>query len=196
MSLIYTRPHDVRVYEYRGQTEPVFYQKHGKKVGLAENFMLGVENSKTKYICRMDDDENSLPFSDALMILKNHSEIKAVHPIYHIVSINEMSQWTLHNIVPYPQGAGIVYDREAFLSIGGYDTSLDYQADLDFYIRFVLRWGCMMPYAGVYYWNRNGENRSLNDKVKVLEVRKSILNKYGFQDSDVPQFGMYAYVRS
>jgi hypothetical protein len=194
LSLIYTRPNDVRVYEYQGQSEPVFYKKHRRKVGLGENFMLGVLNTKTKYIVRLDE-EVSLPYCDAMTIMENHPEIKAVYPIYHIMEETEYGYSKTVNIVPYPQGAGIVYDRDAFLEVGGYDTSLDYQADLDFYIRFIMRWGCMVPFAGIYYWTKDGKNRSINHKDKLLYARKKILDKYGLKDSDAHHFGMYHYVR-
>ena len=150
---------------------------------LGKSMMAGVRTSESKYIVRIDgDDLPSEYYLDYGLYLTKSLGI-AVSPRYLIDGL-----WTF---VDKPQGAGIFYEREKFMEVGGYDETLDYQADLDFYIRYTKKYPITTSYGLIYYW-KPGRSKTLRPEIK--NARQLILNKYCMKDSEVHHFGAYAYV--
>ena len=152
---------------------------------LGKNFSDAVKEAKTKYIVRIDgDDSQSAYFNQyGLHLIKAHGF--AVSPRYLI-----KDRW---NFVDKPQGAGIFYEREKFLEVGGYDESLDYQADLDFYIRYTIKFKIMVEYGLIYLWDATkGRSRTLTPEIS--KARSEILNRYKLDEKEVHHFGGYAYL--
>jgi hypothetical protein len=156
--------------------------------------MLGVENTKSKYLMRLDGDdwmsacltEQNHIFEIGFDILNNYN-YQAVTPFY-VIYKDPFSM----RVVIEPQGAGIMYKRNAFLEVGGYDVKMDVQADLDFYIRFSSQFN-LTNFPLCYRWNVSDQSRSMNKKL-MLEHRDRILKKYELEDWEVHHFGAYAYV--
>ena len=206
LAVIDVSPKKVQCF-YRSSYPKICYEiEHKKPKTLGENFMLGVKNTDSKYLVRIDGDDSwdcTYDGKYALEMLDHHNEYKAVYPFYRLFKITppkprpDKSLGTIEgcqtvNIINSPQGAGIVYDREAFMSVGGYDKTLQYQADLDFYIRFRSQY-LMGIYPSIYWW-RLGDNQSITHKDKLLAQRKKILHKYDLEEYNIPHFGAYAYV--
>ena len=188
LAIIIVKPKKVVVFYDSGTTNPVLSVEHNEPKSLSVNFMLGVENTESKYIVRIDGDDNYPDmlklFYAATMALACNPEVDAFSPIYKTID-GEL-------ITNKPQGAGILYKREDFLDVGGYDKTLDIQADLDFYIRFTKKYK-MGLYSLVYIWNFIG-GRSFKRKDELSRVRAEILKKHNLQDTDVHHFGAYAYI--
>ncbi len=163
----------------------VYEQKYEEPCPLSKNFMNGVKRSSSTYLVRVDCGDIINNFDQALTILRS-SSCRAVYPLYEMLYDGRVI------LVDKPQGAGIVYDREAFMSVGGYDTQLDYQADLDFYIRFTSKYSMFM-YLEPYVWRVDKYSRSLNRGL-MLSERKKILDRYQYEDDEVHHFGSYAYI--
>ena len=191
LSVIYLKPDFIAIYEYPDLKVP-YITISQKPLPLSKNFNKAVKECETKYIVRIDGDDELLINESCIRIgydfLKKHPELKAASPHYFL---KDKYDRTLASIA-YPQGAGIIYDREAFLSIGGYNPWLNMQADLDFFIRFVSKFGEMEQSDGIYYWSFD-YGRSQNEH-EMLRARKRILKKHRLTDNQVHHFGSYAYI--
>lgn len=199
--IIVTRPREVVCYQYDGLLAPVYSYTFKRKTSLSKCFMKGVLNTQSKYIVRIDGDDydftRGMPFGIGVEILDKYPNICAVYPTYKIFNIDKCGLLNHLAWCPYPQGGGIIYNREAFIGCGGYDTRIDHQADLDFYIRFRGE-NKTLHYPAIYYWYCSGKNRSLNKNL-MLKRRKEVLRNH-FEDDTVimddfiPHFGLYAYI--
>ena len=152
---------------------------------LSISFNRAVKDTDKKYIVRIDGGDTIPEYFFQYGLYLTKSLGIAISPVYLM-----LDYWKR---VWEPQGAGIFYEREKFLEIGGYDESLDFQADLDFYIRYTRKYKIHTETSLIYPWKVNG-GRSLTNKDKILGVRKQILDKYGMKDDEVYHFGSYAYV--
>lgn len=150
---------------------------------LGKSMMAGVRTSQSKYIVRIDGDDvpSEYYLEYGLHLIKSLGI--AVSPRYLIDR-----SWTF---VDKPQGSGIFYEREKFLDVGGYDESLDYQADLDFYIRYTKKYPIHTAYGLIYYWK---PGRSKTQSQQIKNARQLVLNRYGVKDNEVHHFGAYAYI--
>lgn len=154
---------------------------------LSVNFMDAVRSTQSEVIVRIDGDDSLDPdyISYGLHLVKKFQS--AISPTYLIPEY-----WFTVN---KPQGAGIFYPRSQFLYVGGYDETLDYQADLDFYIRYTQLYPIRHIDSLIYKW-RVANGRSLRNTDKILPIRQQILERYGLSDEDVHHFGAYAYVNT
>lgn len=145
-----------------------------------------VRSTSSKYIVRVDGDDPlhdvwEYYFEYGLHLIKRYGI--ATSPTYLI-----KGAW---KTVKYPQGAGIFYERDKFMEIGGYDESLDHQADLDFYIRYTKRFSIYPSDSLIYLWT---PGRSRTRTPEISSARNRILSKYGLKEHDVHHFGAYAYI--
>jgi hypothetical protein len=159
---------------------------------LGDNLNLAVANCGCEYFVRVDgDDWDSWGDIDrSIFIQKCNWELEerkfnACCPTYHIDV--EGKDRILHNA---PQGAGIIWKTQVFKDLGGYDETLQYQADLDFYIRFVQKYKKMEFSHIKYGWNINPDSQS-KQRIKLLKQREKILKKYNLKDNQAPHFGAY-----
>ena len=198
LAVIVTSPYHLKVYYYPDFKEVIFSKSFRKEKSLSENFMLGVKNSNSIYLMRIDEDdylyiylnENAqFGIETGLEILKRRPIIKALFPFYELIYVGVHK-----NILIEPQGSGIIYERQAFLDVGGYNQKLDLQADLDFYIRFTSFYDTSY-YPMIYRWLISSNSRSLKRKKEILKVRKEILNKYNLEDWEVHHFGAYYFLK-
>ena len=194
--IIKVSPKEITAYDSAMYPIPLWIKTFRQKHTLGWNFMYGVKHTKSKYLMRVDADDDFHPcykVSYGLNILRFRSDINAVSPFYEIFYNNpdNAGNYTVLNVVTRPQGAGIIYDREAFMDVGGYNSFLKYQSDLDFYIKFTNKY-TMGLYPAIYGW-RYKDNGSIKHKDDILILRKEILKKYNKMDNDVHHFGMYAY---
>ena len=188
MDVIITHPNEVIVYKNFFDA-PIYHWK-GRRRGLSVNFNDGVRHSSSPYLVRLDGFDESPYFGDLLFgveILKHDIHLGAVAPFYKIEKDNEFIR-----MVTQPQGAGIIYKRYAFETIGGYDEKINLQADLDFYLKFIEEYN-IGYYPGVYRWLVNQGSRSL-DRMKMLSARKKVLHKHKIYDDLAPHFGLYHYL--
>ena len=186
LAIIRTFPTGYTVSYMTNGKEEISLHKFGTEPrSLSKNFMDGVRASYSKYIVRIDgDDEQSEYFLEYGIELAKSREM-AISPVY---LINDT--WRL---VDMPQGAGIFYEREKFLNVGGYDETLDFQADLDFYIRYTNQFPMSIEPSLVYLWKASG-GRSANNKDAILKFRREILDRHKLKEDEVHHFGGYAYI--
>lgn len=194
LAIIRTWPKRVAVgyYHYNGDIKYLAFEKEHKKVwSLSENFMYGVNNSISKYIIRIDEDDAITNLEMGIWILNHYLEYSAVSPEKYFLICDDdklkLGETTL------PQGAGIIYCRASFIALGGYCEDVDIQVDLDFYIKFLEAGFKMGKYPGIYTWFIDKHSRSLN-KEKMLSEREKILKKWGYKDNEVHHFGAYHYL--
>jgi len=159
---------------------------------LGSNLNLAVANCGCEYFVRIDgDDWDSWRNIEKFIFIQScywqieERDYNACCPVYYINSNGK--ERILHNA---PQGAGIIWKTKVFKSLGGYDETLQYQADLDFYIRFVQKYKKMEFSYIKYGWNINLESQSLQ-RIKLLKQRGKILKKYNLKDNEAPHFGAY-----
>ena len=189
LAIIVTGIRRCTVYYYPNWT-PVFESEHKDTERLAANFMLGINNSNSDYVVRVDaDDWNNIPssfYERGIRALEDNPNVHAVSPLYIV-----MKDGKVLLEIRQPQGAGIFY-RRGQLELLGYDITLDYQADLEFYIRFLTHYKMEQRDELVYLWGFK-ESRSLKNPEKALSARAIILKTYGYDDNAVHHFGLYPY---
>ena len=135
LAIIRTYPKKIEISYFNPETEIETKEKileHELPLSLSQNFMLGVRDSNSKYLMRIDKDDFCSGFKEGTNCLKFFLDEAAVSPTYLLIKNNRHIK-----DVYDPQGAGIIYKRDAFMDVGGYDESLNIQADLDFYIRTI-----------------------------------------------------------
>lgn len=153
---------------------------------LSENINHAVSMIDTEWFVRIDGDDCILQYGYYQLAENQIGRNKpcAFVPTYVLLSSEKLGYCFEF------QGAGVMVNRECFLETK-YDNNLDYQADLDFYIRFNRKH--VIENANIKYYWMIGNNRSIRNKARVLQARKSILSDYSLSDSDVHHFGAYAY---
>lgn len=161
------------------------------RYGLGKDMMDLVRLSRCKYFIRFDYDDSvdyKLIYSmlQELIYLNGHgANVGALYPSYMLLDGSSC------RVVKQVQGSAVLYNREAFLEVGGYDETLDHQADLDFYIRFNKRYDYHHVNSACYVW-KPGRSKTFTPEINV--ARKAILFKHGVRDEDVHHFGAYAYL--
>lgn len=189
LAVIVTGIRKCTVYYYPNWT-PIFHSEHKDTLCLASNFMLGIDNSNSDYLVRVDaDDFESIParfYERGINYLESNPDIHAVSPLYKVCKNNKVLLE-----IREPQGAGIFY-RRGQIELLSYDRTLDYQADLEFYLRFTQHYKMEQSDNLVYLWGVK-ESRSLKNPEKALAARATILNAYGYKDDAVHHFGLYPY---
>jgi len=158
---------------------------------LGANINAAVKDCRTDYFVRVDGDDwdrwtgmVKFKFYDDSLAMINSQYFYAYCPLY-VVFRNGNENILRHS----PQGAGIIYRIDYFNKLGGYDETLNYQSDLDFYIRFTRRYH--MGYSMVRYrWYITDKSQSI-DSARLLDARYELLEKYQLRDQDIPHFGAY-----
>lgn len=119
-------------------------------VGLAAACNRGIRQSRGMYVLRLDADDFLDPHALAVMVetLERRPDVGLVYPDYHTVDeqgwfleyvrmprVQEGARLLDHN----PLAGGALYRRACYDAIGGYNETLRYQEDYDFWLRFTER---------------------------------------------------------
>lgn len=122
-----------------------YFGQSNKGVSKARN--IGLENSTGEYIALLDSDDEWFPnkLERQIEVFRNYPEIdflgtsrngetlsilgKKINNL-HKATVNELF------ITMYPQTSTVVFKRSLFERLGGYDESLRFAEDADFWIRY------------------------------------------------------------
>ncbi|QIO24136.1 glycosyltransferase family 2 protein [Haloarcula sp. JP-L23] len=146
---------------------------HLDGVGLPAACNAGIEAANGTYIVRLDADdyfdENILTVLTAF--LDSHPETALVYPDYYTVD----AEGTILDHVRLPEvgeevkllnrsplAAGALYRKSAWERLGGYDESLSYQEDYDFWIRFADEFDVHNVNLPLMYYRQHTSNMSMN----------------------------------
>lgn len=119
-------------------------------VGLAAASNRGIHQSRGTYIMRLDADDFLDPHALSVEagFLARHPKADLVYPDFY--TVDEQGRFLGYTRVPRvqdgarlldsnPLAGGALYRRSCYDSIGGYDETLRYQEDFDFWLRFTER---------------------------------------------------------
>jgi hypothetical protein len=142
-------------------------------VGLAAASNAGVRASRGRLVLRLDADDYLDPNALTVMAgeLARRPEIGLVYPDYHCV--DEEGRSLGHVRVPRvqdgarlldspPLAAGCLYRRSCFDAIGGYDETLRFQEDYDFWLRFTERFRAFGVGLPLLNYRQHGGSMSRN----------------------------------
>ncbi|MFC1576142.1 glycosyltransferase [Candidatus Omnitrophota bacterium] len=179
-------------------------------VGLACACNIGMKNSTGKYVIRLDADdyfdENILMIESN--ILDNQPNIHMVYPDYY--RVNQHGQVVEHVRLPKindevklldrsPLAAGAMFRRKCYDEIGGYNESLKYQEDYDFWIRFIDKFNVYNVNLPLMYYRKHDANMSsnLDGRMKARQyVKKKFVEEKGYRKDKnivavIPAMGLF-----
>ncbi|RLJ03261.1 MAG: hypothetical protein DRP11_01245 [Candidatus Aenigmatarchaeota archaeon] len=157
-------------------------------LGLPTACNHGIKASCGEYIIRLDADdffdENILLIEST--ILDKNPDIDLVYPDYYevdadgnikhykrLMRVNDEVK-LLHRS---PLAAGAMFRRRCYDEIGGYNESLKYQEDYDFWLRFTSRFKVYNVNLPLLYYRRHGANMSKNFKGR-MEARRVVKEEF------------------
>lgn len=156
--------------------------------GLPAACNAGIDAASGEYIIRLDADDY---FDENILTveanyLDANSTIDLVFPDYytvdedgdvrdHVRLLKVNDEVKLLNRSPL--AAGAMYRRAAWDAIGGYDESLDYQEDYDFWVRFTNQFEVRNVNLPLMYYRQHGDNMSRNLSGR-LEARRGVKRKF------------------
>jgi len=141
--------------------------------GLPSACNRGIEAADGEYIIRLDADDyfdkNILTVEASY--LDANPEIDLVYPDYY--TIDKGGEIKNHVRLPKvgeevklldrsPLAAGAMYRRSAWEQIGGYNESLNYQEDYDFWIKFITEYDVHNVNLPLMYYRQHGSSMSTN----------------------------------
>ncbi len=157
-------------------------------VGLAAACNIGIAKSRGEYIIRLDADdyfdENILLVESNLLDAK--PDIGMVYCDYHKVNEQgEIMDYTrlikVNNKMRFlhrpPLAAGAMYRRRCYNAIGGYNESLKYQEDYDFWIRFIEKFKVYNINLPLMYYRKHDLSMSKNQEGR-MEARRFVKKSF------------------
>jgi len=155
--------------------------------GLATASNAGVTASSGEYVIRLDADdyfdENILLVE--MQFLDTHPHVHMVFPDYYRVDVRggileHVRLPKVHDEVKLldhsPLATGAMFRRWCFEALGGYDESLRYQEDYDFWVRFIERFNVYNLNLPLLYYRKHDRNMSRNFEGR-MEARRRIKEK-------------------
>lgn len=165
---------------------------HLEGLGLPAACNAGIEAAVGDYIVRLDADDY---FDENLLTveanyLDTHSDVDLVFPDYYTVDNNgdileHIRMMKVNDEVELlnrsPLAAGAMYRRSSWAQINGYDETLEYQEDYDFWVRFVDKFEVRNVNLPLMYYRQHGSNMSRNLSGR-LEARRDVKRKFVSQN--------------
>lgn len=168
--------------------------------GLPTACNRGIETAEGEYIIRLDADdyfdENIL--SVEASFLDSNPEIDLVYPDYYTIDrdgdiLNHVRLPKVGEEVKLldrsPLAAGAMYRRSTWEDIGGYNESLSYQEDYDFWIRFISEFEVHNVNLPLMYYRQHGSSMSTNFAERMnarRDVKREFVeNKLGLDGQEV-----------
>lgn len=142
-------------------------------VGLAGACNAGIRRSQGRYLMRLDADDFLDPHALTVMIetLERRPDVGLVYPDYH--RVDEQGRFLGYVRVPRvqdgvrlldsnPLAGGALYRRTCYDAISGYDETLRYQEDYDFWLRFAERFRAYGVGLPLLSYRQHGGSMSKN----------------------------------
>lgn len=157
-------------------------------LGLAAASNRGIAASRGDYLIRLDADDY---FDENMLLveahfLDSHPNVHMVFPDYYRVDLRggimeHVRLPKIHDEVTLldrsPLAAGAMYRRWCFEALGGYDETLRYQEDYDFWIRFIDRFNVYNVNLPLLYYRQHDRNMSRNFDGR-MEARRQVKKKF------------------
>jgi CMP-N-acetylneuraminic acid synthetase len=157
-------------------------------IGLAAAANQGVAASTGEYIVRLDADdwfEENLALVEATFLDRNPN-VGMVYCDYHTVDvhgdiIDHVRRAKVNEEVELLDrpalAAGAMYRRRCFDVLGGYDASLRYQEDYDFWIRFIEKFEVRNISLPLMYYRQHGRSMSRNFDAR-MQSRRAVKKRF------------------
>ena len=157
-------------------------------VGLAKASNSGIRQSTGEYVIRLDADDY---FDENILlvlgnVLDHHAEYGMVFPDYYRVSkygevIDQVRQQKVNDEVKLLDrsalAAGALYRRSCYEAIGGYNETLSYQEDYDFWIRFIDKFHVYNVQLPLMYYRQHRGSMSTNTTPR-MRARRQVKRKF------------------
>ncbi|MBI3088219.1 MAG: glycosyltransferase [Candidatus Omnitrophica bacterium] len=157
-------------------------------VGLAAASNAGIAASRGDYLIRLDADDY---FDEHILLveanyLDAHPPVHMVYPDYYRVDarggiLEHVRLPKVYDEVTLldrsPLAAGAMFRRWCVEQLGGYDESLRYQEDYDFWIRFVDRFTVYNVNLPLLYYRQHDLNMSRNFEAR-MDARRAVKEKF------------------
>jgi glycosyltransferase involved in cell wall biosynthesis/CMP-N-acetylneuraminic acid synthetase len=173
-------------YEHADKIKPITLEG----VGLASACNRGIEVAEGDYIVRLDADdyfdENILTVESSY--LDSNPEAELVYPDYY--TVDKDGEIIDHVRLPKigeevkllnrsPLAAGAMYRKGAWKAIGGYNESLEYQEDYQFWINFITEFDVYNINLPLMYYRQHDSSMSTNFAARMdarRDVKRDFVN--------------------
>ena len=162
----------------------VFAYPKSENFSVSQGSNFGIAQAEGKYVVRLDPDDRF--DENFLVVAVNHLErgeksYGAVYPDF--LEVDEKGE-----VIGYgspevsfefnPLDAGVMYNKEKFLEVGGYDERLFRQVSYDLMRRFIQRFDVKHVSLPLYHYRKHSSNMSQTPRVKedILFARRQIEN--------------------
>jgi len=149
-------------------------------IGFAAATNLGIGHGTSPYVCRLDADD--WLHEDFCLVMgayiHSHYETSAVYCNYHSVDDSGIPLGTVSQ-GGIPLGSCAVFRRDIYNAVGGYDESLDYQEDFDFWQKVQKQPGDMHKIALPLWHYRRHDKQKTKSWNALHKARHGIKERYG-----------------
>jgi len=166
-------------------------------VGLAAAGNAGIARLATEWILRLDADDWLLP--GAVAALHGHVLSAGADAAYGELCLIDAADRELFplsqdpavigdGMIRSPVGSGMLFRRRAWDAVGGYDESLRYQEDFDFWLRFTERFHAVHLRRAVYAYRQHRDTMSSNRRERAAarrEVKRRAVKRRGLTANSV-----------
>lgn len=139
--------------------------------GLARASNRGIAEMDTPWVLRLDADDWLMP--EALRRLHGHAisfDSDIAYGDLHLVNqqgsdigvLSQSDDIIGSALERSPVGSGMIYRRDVWQSVGGYDESLYYQEDFDFWLKAVEKFTYTHVPGAYYAYRQHGSSMSTN----------------------------------
>lgn len=169
---------------------------HQKNIGLTRTLNRLIAQASGEYIARMDSDDISLPdrLMDEVKFLDDNPSVSLISCFAKIIDdrgmeIGEHRPGVTHNQIKkliffsgqFCHGA-VMFRKQAFLSVGGYDETFKYAQDLQLWLKFIASFEVSNLPKFLFLWRKTPggigvEKFKEQEKFAKLARRQSI--KFG-----------------
>jgi CMP-N-acetylneuraminic acid synthetase len=163
-------------------------------LGLASACNRGIAEAEGEYIVRLDADDW---FDENLALvlstyLDNHPTVGMVYCDYYTVDVHGEIIDTIRRVKVNDEvelldrpclAAGAMYRRSCYDRIGGYNESLRYQEDYDFWIKFIEKFEVRNISLPMMYYRRHGASMSRNFSAR-MQTRRDVKKQFVAEHRD------------
>ena len=163
-------------------------------VGLATASNRGIQASRGEYIVRLDADDH---FDENLLLVEStyldkNPNVGLVFCDYYLMDVHgEITERVRRGrvndeieLLDRPAlAAGAMYRRKCFDAIGGYNESLRYQEDYDFWIKFIEKFQVRNVNLPLMYYRQHGRSMSRNWMGR-MQARRVVKAKFVSQNRE------------
>ncbi len=141
---------------------------HQTNIGLTKTLNSSIKKASGIYIARMDSDDVSLPnrLVEEVKFLDSHSEVAAVSCFAKVIDaegkeIGEHRPGVAHEEIKkliFFSGQlchpAVMFRKDAFLALGGYDENFRYAQDLELWFKFIAKYKVANIPEFLFLWRK------------------------------------------